>query len=29
VIPGIVIVVTTAAINLLGDVARDAIDARG
>jgi peptide/nickel transport system permease protein len=29
VIPGIVIVVTTAAINLLGDVARDAVDARG
>lgn len=28
-IPGIVIVVTTAAINLLGDVARDAVDARG
>jgi len=28
-IPGIVIVVTASAINLLGDVARDAIDARG
>lgn len=29
VIPGLVIVITAAAINLLGDVARDAMDARG
>ena len=29
VIPGVVIVLTAAAINLVGDVARDVIDARG